>query len=91
MGPARLHPDYPGECWVPEHNTSYKVNTQWQTTHMGCIAASCVSYRNTLYIQYLTCGVIGVESGCETVADLTLPYPACCPNVTPTHTHTHTR
>ncbi|KAK3856067.1 hypothetical protein Pcinc_037566, partial [Petrolisthes cinctipes] len=54
LGPAPINPDNPGECWNPDHNQSYKVGTVWQTTHMRCIGASCVSYRNTLYVQYLT-------------------------------------
>nr|XP_053635366.1 uncharacterized protein LOC128690654 isoform X1 [Cherax quadricarinatus] len=73
------HQDYPGMCWIAKQNKSFPDGGQWQEPN--CMRATCLSYKSSLYVEYATCGLMGVEPGCETVQDLTLDYPSCCPTL----------
>ncbi|KAK8741909.1 hypothetical protein OTU49_002008 [Cherax quadricarinatus] len=79
IGPAVVNPDYPGMCWIAKQNKSFPDGGQWQEPN--CMRATCLSYKSSLYVEYATCGLMGVEPGCETVQDLTLDYPSCCPTL----------
>nr|XP_027223835.1 uncharacterized protein LOC113816013 [Penaeus vannamei]AEB54794.1 single VWC domain protein 4 [Penaeus vannamei]WKV34895.1 Vago transcript isoform 4 [Penaeus monodon] len=77
IGPAVVHPDHPGKCWLPKQSRSYADGAQWQEPN--CMRATCLSYKSQLYVEYATCGPVAAGPGCKPVQDLSLPYPSCCP------------
>lgn len=79
IGPAIVKPEYPDMCWIPKENRPFPDGGQW--LEPNCLRATCISYKSNLYVEYASCGIVVGGPGCETVQDLSLPYPSCCPTL----------
>jgi len=77
------NPEHLGKCYVKETKVAHELGSTWQVPEMICAQASCYrsGYETKFLIAYQTCGLVSVDPGCELIEDLTVPYPACCPQI----------
>jgi len=77
FGPAEVNPDYPNSCWDKDLKVAIKVGEDHQAPN--CVRVSCTFYHDKHWLEYYSCGTVGVPEECTTVQDFSKPYPECCP------------
>ncbi|XP_045590984.1 uncharacterized protein [Procambarus clarkii] len=77
LAEAELDPSNPDRCTYKGVGYSFKEE---KSIPRRCEVGKCISSGGKTYVQFASCGVIGVQNGCRlSKEDLTKRYPACCP------------
>nr|AEB54792.1 single VWC domain protein 2 [Penaeus vannamei] len=80
IGPAEVHKDFPGKCYIASIGAVLPLGYSLQVRSV-CETKTCIEQSGDLYLEEIGCGLVVQYENCRVVEDKSKPHPYCCPNL----------